>query len=185
MPNRVLTRDELPAACAEQARVWREQWRALTDHRRATCDHCWHRLSQTQMCCWCGKPWTLQLDMLPAVNDGDSGSGAPIPVSQYLPTGFCAWFSLQKSPCRGLLRWRKQPPNPRRSHVHSAGLTSRMPYGRGVDSVTNRVAMQIKSYLIKVYLGICNLCKEDTAVPSSAGTFLPLQHGPYLPEGDR
>ena len=28
MPNRFLTKDELPAAFAEQARVWREQWRA-------------------------------------------------------------------------------------------------------------------------------------------------------------
>jgi len=65
--------------------------------------------------------------MLTAVNGDDSGDGVPIPDSQCLPTGFCAWFSLQKSPCRGLLRWRKQPPNPRRSHVHSTGLTSSMP----------------------------------------------------------
>jgi hypothetical protein len=60
MPNRFLTRDEWPAAFAEQARVWREQWRAMFDAQRAACDHCWHRLVQTQMCCWCGKPWTLQ-----------------------------------------------------------------------------------------------------------------------------
>ena len=25
----------------------------------ALCDHCWHTLVQTQMCCWCGQPRAL------------------------------------------------------------------------------------------------------------------------------
>ena len=73
MSNRFLTKDELPAAFAEQARVWREQWRAWRAMENAPsvqvpdtltpaewdkaianaprhlqivpkCDHCWHRL---------------------------------------------------------------------------------------------------------------------------------------------
>jgi hypothetical protein len=27
---------------------------------RAACDHCFHRLHTTQMCCWCGQPRALQ-----------------------------------------------------------------------------------------------------------------------------
>jgi hypothetical protein len=84
------------------------------------------------------------LDMLPAVNGGDSGSQAPIPVSSILPTGKCAWFSLHQSPVWGLLRWRKQPANPRRSHMISAGFTSRMPYGRGLPSRRSQYGSRLR-----------------------------------------
>ena len=58
MSNRVLTHDELPAAFAEQARVWREQWRAMMQG----CAHCWHGTWHPPTalvafhwhCCWCG-----------------------------------------------------------------------------------------------------------------------------------
>lgn len=72
-PNRLIPIVELDAACAEQARVWREQWAeamreapgvpytprpAVPAAVRAACDHCWHTLHTTQMCCWCGQPRT-------------------------------------------------------------------------------------------------------------------------------
>jgi hypothetical protein len=33
---------------------------AAPDHVRAACDHCWHTLVLTQMCCWCGQPRAVQ-----------------------------------------------------------------------------------------------------------------------------
>ena len=58
MPNRLLTHAEVERLFRD---VGLEPPRpAAPDHVRAACDHCWHRLVQTQMCCWCGKPWTLQ-----------------------------------------------------------------------------------------------------------------------------
>ena len=56
MPNRLLTKDELPAAFREQARVWQRAWQEANTCR----PHCWHDLQQTQMCCWCGQPRALQ-----------------------------------------------------------------------------------------------------------------------------
>ena len=70
MPNRLLTKDEFPAACAEQARVWREQWaeamrEAPSVPYRPMCHHCWHMPPEwkgstlqgavSRRCCWCGQ----------------------------------------------------------------------------------------------------------------------------------
>jgi hypothetical protein len=58
MPNRLLTSAEVAALFRDVG--LEPPTPAVPDHVRAACAHCWHRLVQTQMCCWCGKPWTLQ-----------------------------------------------------------------------------------------------------------------------------
>jgi hypothetical protein len=62
-----------------------------------------------------------------------SGTTTPFLRLRHCPRGLRLVFAA-KSPFRGLLRWRKQPPNPRRSHIVSTGVTSRMSYGRGLRS---------------------------------------------------
>lgn len=58
MPNRLLTNDEVQALFRA---VGLEAPRpAVSDAARAACDHCWHRLQTTQLCCWCGQPRVLQ-----------------------------------------------------------------------------------------------------------------------------
>lgn len=58
MPNRLLTHDEVRAMFRHVNLT--PPGPALTDAQRAACDHCWHTLVQTQMCCWCGQPRALQ-----------------------------------------------------------------------------------------------------------------------------
>src|SRR5262245_40347310 len=65
---------------------------------------------------------------------------------------------------------------PRRSHIVSTGLTSRMPYGRGLRGCRRNGRQQIKRYLERVYLVFCNLCKEPYGsrnCPSLGATSFP------------
>src|SRR5262245_38001588 len=77
----------------------------LREHRRGSAE------AEEQGC------ESTKVDMLPAVNDGDSGPAErPIPVSSILPTGKCAWFSLHQSPLGDFYAGESNPQIP-------AGLT--------------------------------------------------------------
>ena len=58
MPNRLLTQEEANARLHAQG--LESPRSAVPDHVRAACDHCFHRLHTTLMCCWCGQPQALQ-----------------------------------------------------------------------------------------------------------------------------
>ena len=103
----------------------------------------------------------LDFDMLPAVNDGDSGCrGKTRCHSCFSETahGVSRLVFAAKAPYRGFYAG-EATTKPPRSHAVSAGLTSRMPYARGMVRLTQRVRQQIKDGLKKVYLVFCDLSK--------------------------
>jgi hypothetical protein len=58
MANRLLTHGEVDALF--RVHGLEPPRPAVPDDVWAACDHCWHRLHTTQMCCWCGQPRILQ-----------------------------------------------------------------------------------------------------------------------------
>jgi hypothetical protein len=58
MPNRLLTQEDANARLYAQG--LEPPSPAVPDAVRAACDHCFHRLHTTEMCCWCGQPRARQ-----------------------------------------------------------------------------------------------------------------------------
>lgn len=78
---------------------------------------------------------TRDLDMLPGLKAEDSGcreNPVPFLFLRDCPRGHALGFRCTVSPLRGFYAG-EATAYPRRSHCLSAGLTSRMPYGRGLD----------------------------------------------------
>ena len=86
------------------------------------------------------------------------GNPGAIPVSQTIAQGVLSLVFALLSPHGGFYGY-EPTPYPPRSHAVSAGLTSRMPYARGMVQLTQRVRQQIKDGLKKVYLVFCDLSK--------------------------
>ena len=138
------------------------------------CPHCWHWSStggaaargmgaRQVQCCWCGQraAWAavvpVPLDMLPAVNGGDSGDQTP--HSCFLDTAhgdsrlvFATYAPL------GAFTLAKQPPNPVGLILSQQALLPVCPTVGAYAADAAKDGSRLSRYSRRAYPVFCNLC---------------------------